>query len=220
MLLIGGTSHVGKSTLARLLADDLGWSCITTDALARHPGRPWPAPSEEVSVHYHSLSVDDLADAQWRHYQRLWPTVEALVCERLDAAPGRGLVLEGSGVLPEKVASLDVEQRVAAVWLTASPTIVKGRIHDAGGYDSADADRRFMIDQFVSRTLRYDELVRGDVAGHGLRLIAADGRSPRELATEALSPAANLAGARTSPNGLPFASAIQVLRKGRCGRGR
>ena len=53
----------------------------------------------------------------------------------------------------------------------------------AGGYDSAGADRRFMIDQLVSRTLRYDEL-----AGHGLRLIAAYGRSPRELVTEALNP--------------------------------
>lgn len=190
VLLIGGTSHVGKSTLARLLADDLGWSCISTDALARHPGRPWPAPSEEVSVHYHSLSADDLADAQWRHYQRLWPTVEALVRKRLDAAAGRGLVLEGSGVLPEAVASLDVGQGVAAAWLTGSPSLVKGRVHDAGGYESADADHRFMIDQFAGRTLRYDELVRRDVAGHGLRLIVADGRSPRELAGEALRPAA------------------------------
>ncbi len=58
----------------------------------------------------------------------------------------------------------------------------------AGGYDSAGADRRCLIDQLVSRTLRYDELVRVDVAGHGLRLIAAYGRSPRELVTEALNP--------------------------------
>ncbi len=53
VLLIGGTSHVGKSTLAARLASSLGWSTRSTDQLARHPGRPWrddasPLPADVV----------------------------------------------------------------------------------------------------------------------------------------------------------------------------
>jgi 2-phosphoglycerate kinase len=41
VILIGGSSHVGKSTLGQSLAAKLGWSYCSTDKLARHPGRPW-----------------------------------------------------------------------------------------------------------------------------------------------------------------------------------
>ncbi len=39
-ILIGGTSHAGKSTLAQSLAAKLGWNYLSTDKLARHPGKP------------------------------------------------------------------------------------------------------------------------------------------------------------------------------------
>ena len=48
ILLIGGTSHVGKSTLAQLLALKLGWNYRSTDKLARHPGRPWQPKAEDI----------------------------------------------------------------------------------------------------------------------------------------------------------------------------
>ena len=41
VILIGGSSHTGKSTAAREIAGRLGWSHLSTDSLARHPGRPW-----------------------------------------------------------------------------------------------------------------------------------------------------------------------------------
>jgi len=66
LVLIGGTSHAGKSTPARRLAGDLGWDCLSTDQLARHPGRPWradqPVP-EDVVAHYRELSDSELVDS-------------------------------------------------------------------------------------------------------------------------------------------------------------
>src|SRR5690606_41363789 len=62
VVLIGGTSHAGKSTAARAVADRLGFECRTTDRLARHPGRPWRTPVGEVpphvAEHYRALAVD------------------------------------------------------------------------------------------------------------------------------------------------------------------
>jgi 2-phosphoglycerate kinase len=40
VLLIGGTSNVGKSTVAQAVAKKLGFEVLSTDKLARHPGRP------------------------------------------------------------------------------------------------------------------------------------------------------------------------------------
>ena len=65
VLLIGGSSHVGKSTLGESLATKLGWSYHSTDKLARHPGRPWvgtngKAIPEHVVQHYKTLSVEAL----------------------------------------------------------------------------------------------------------------------------------------------------------------
>lgn len=41
VILIGGSSSVGKSPLAESLAAKLGWTYISTDKLARNPGGPW-----------------------------------------------------------------------------------------------------------------------------------------------------------------------------------
>ena len=103
VVLIGGTSHVGKSTVALALADELGWRHVSTDRLARHPGRPWTTDRPHVHEHYATLTVAELTAAQLAHYERMWPLVEELVRDAL--APGRGgLVLEGSGVWPDRVA--------------------------------------------------------------------------------------------------------------------
>jgi 2-phosphoglycerate kinase len=112
VILIGGASGVGKSTTARSLAARLGWDCISTDRLARHPGRPWTADPRQDPVpdhvlgHYRALSVEELATRLLRHYEQLWPTVAALII-RLASNPGSTrLVLEGSGILPDGVATL------------------------------------------------------------------------------------------------------------------
>jgi 2-phosphoglycerate kinase len=44
VVLIGGTSNVGKSTVAQAVAERLGFEYLSTDELARHPGRPWRTP--------------------------------------------------------------------------------------------------------------------------------------------------------------------------------
>jgi cytidylate kinase len=51
LLLIGGSSHLGKTTLAQSLASYLGWNYCSTDKLARHPGRPWQVNSKEIPQH-------------------------------------------------------------------------------------------------------------------------------------------------------------------------
>jgi predicted kinase len=62
VVLIGGTSNVGKSTVADEVAARLRFERWSTDSLARHPGRPWRTDGDELpphaAEHYRDLTVD------------------------------------------------------------------------------------------------------------------------------------------------------------------
>jgi predicted kinase len=176
VLLIGGTSNVGKSTVARMVAERLGTEHRSTDYLARHPGRPWRTTEREVpphvAEHYSTLAVDELISSVLGHYARLWPRIEELV----DTADG--LVLEGSALWPARVATLDVP----AVWLTAAESTIRDRIHADGAYATATVDERALMDKFLARSVRFQQLVLADVERLGLRRVEVDGRSVAEVA--------------------------------------
>lgn len=181
-LLIGGTSNVGKSTVAEVVAARLGVEHRSTDLLARHPGRPWRTVDWEVPPHvvehYSTLAVDELISSVLGHYERLWPRIEEL------ARTADGLVLEGSAIWPERVAKLT---GVRSVWLTADDATIRDRIRDGGGYANATGDERALMDKFLARSVRFQQLMLADVKRLGLRRVEVDGRSVNEIADAVLA---------------------------------
>ncbi|PWI20295.1 hypothetical protein DI272_03750 [Streptomyces sp. Act143] len=188
MLLIGGTSHTGKSTVARAAAERLGFAYRPTDLLARHPGRPWRTPEREVpphvAEHYGTLGVDELIRSVLDHYARLWPRIEEIVTEHA-RGDGPGLVLEGSALWPGRVAALDVPH-TEAVWLTADDEVLADRMHASARYAAATAEERQLVDTFLARTRRFQQLMRESVDAAGLRRIDTSGRSVPDLVEEIL----------------------------------
>ncbi|WP_432005312.1 AAA family ATPase [Streptomyces parvus] len=192
VVLIGGTSNTGKSTVAGAVAERLGFEHRSTDGLARHPGRPWRTPEREVpphvAEHYGTLTTDELIASVLAHYERLWPRIEELITDHArDGAPG--LVLEGSALWPERVARLTAP-RTAAVWLTADDTVVRDRVRAAGRYEEATEGERLLIDRFLARTDRYQALMVDAVDALGLDRIDVGGRTVAELADAVLTAAA------------------------------
>ncbi|WP_181387078.1 AAA family ATPase [Streptomyces sp. Act143] len=188
VLLIGGTSHTGKSTVARAAAERLGFAYRPTDLLARHPGRPWRTPEREVpphvAEHYGTLGVDELIRSVLDHYARLWPRIEEIVTEHA-RGDGPGLVLEGSALWPGRVAALDVPH-TEAVWLTADDEVLADRMHASARYAAATAEERQLVDTFLARTRRFQQLMRESVDAAGLRRIDTSGRSVPDLVEEIL----------------------------------
>lgn len=172
VLLIGGTSHVGKSTLGKAISEKLNWSYLSTDSLARHPGRPWKTLPEtvpkDVQEHYLSLSTEALFVDVIGHYERVWP----LVTDKIAALPlGPGLVIEGSALWPDLVASLP-DETVSAVWLTASDDLLKRRIYSESGFARADKLQRELITKFLERTLYFNRRMIERISHLNLRVIS------------------------------------------------
>lgn len=186
VLLIGGSSHSGKSTLAAALAGRLGWTQRSTDSLARHPGRPWRAPPDAVPLHvaehYLQLTADERMASVQAHYQGQWPTIEALIQAHAQDPAAERLVLEGSALWPSNVAALR-GPAVAAVWLTAADALFEARIRAGSGYATADARGRAMIDAFLERTLAFNRAMLAEVERLGLAAVVVD----RAMTVEALA---------------------------------
>ncbi len=192
VILIGGTSNVGKSTVARSVAEKLGFEFLSTDGLAQHPGRLWKTPEWAVPTHvvehYRSLTVDELITSVLSHYERLWPRIEDLITAHATKGHGRkGLVLEGSALWPVRVAGMRIP-RTAAVWLTTDDSVVRARIHAAGCYEAATDEEQLLMDKFLARTERYQTLMIDAIDRLGLdRIDAGSGQSATELADTVLA---------------------------------
>lgn len=186
VFLIGGTSHTGKSTLANALAAQLGWIARSTDFLARHPGRPWKMPPQvvppHVVEHYRSLPVPDLIADVLRHYrQNVWPQIESMVRAHATDLSSDHLILEGSAVLPERVATLSYEN-VAAIWLIASHELLARRIYAESQYTKKSPAEQELIDKFIQRTWAYNDLMREEVQRLGFACLVEDAKtSPEDL---------------------------------------
>jgi 2-phosphoglycerate kinase len=167
VFLIGGTSHVGKSTFARRLASQLGWNYLSTDQFARHPGRPWrddqKALPDDVVEHYSNLTTDALVDSVLNHYAlNVWPIADAIVRSHLNNPYDPSLVLEGSAILPDRVRAADYD-RVAAIWLTGTRELIKERIRRSSRYETRTAFEKRLIDSFVARSLAIDRALMASV---------------------------------------------------------
>ena len=177
VILIGGTSHVGKSTLGQRLAEDLGWNYLSTDQLARHPGRPWKAGDrevpDEVVRHYMKLSLSELTNSVLLHYRsNVWPIVDAIVKSRLNNPFDLGLVFEGSAVLPD-LYSMAEYPRVGAIWLTAADDLIAERIKLSSNYKAGSAAERRLVDAFLDRSIAFDRIVTDSAESNGQSVLDA-----------------------------------------------
>jgi hypothetical protein len=169
-ILIGGTSHVGKSSLAKAWGAELGWPVISTDGLGRHPGRPWPvgdrAVPAHVAEHYTRLSGGELLEANLEHYRNMWPLIATLVAAHAVAPRGR-LMLEGSGCWPDQVLTLSLRD-VAAIWLVATDELIARRIRRESEYEEPDEAARQLIDKFIVRSQLYNRQLLARLEALGL----------------------------------------------------
>lgn len=182
ILLIFGTSHVGKSTLARRLGRSLGLSVVSTDAMVRHPGRPWPEVRPPVAEYYSSLSDETIYWFLRVCHENTWPLVRKEIAAR--SGGGESLIFEGSALRPEFIGGLE-EGGVTAVGLHAAPAFLRARMESESRRARNDEGRQLLIDKFIARSLRDNEQIVAEAHRLGLRLVdVADAGRLDDLAAE------------------------------------
>lgn len=141
-----------------------------------------------MAEHYLSLSVDELIEDVLRHYKmNVWPLIERIVTSHSTDALSDRVIVEGSALWPESVAGLSLGN-IAAIWLTAGEDTFKRRIHEASDYPGRSARERVMVDQFLKRTVRYNEQMMDAVRRLGLASMSVeDAAGVDELAAKCLS---------------------------------
>lgn len=177
IILIGGTSHAGKSTLAQSLSTKLNWNYLSTDKLARHPGKPWIQPNknfipQHVVKHYKNLSPEALFLDVISHYEKnVLPQVEKIVCSE------EHLIIEGSALYPTLVEKLVCENGVKAIWLTGSDYLFQTRIYAESNFDNVSEDKKYLIEKFLQRTLLYNQRMMESIENLGFMYIDVESTS-------------------------------------------
>lgn len=180
IILIGGTSHAGKSTLAQNLAAKLNWNYLSTDKLARHPGKPWIQPNKKiipqhVVEHYQNLSIEALFLDVISHYEKnVLPQVEDILRSE------EYLIIEGSALYPELVKNLVYENGFKAIWLTASEQLFRNRIYKQSNFDNVGENEKYLIEKFLQRTLLYNKRMMESVENLGFMSIDVESTSTLE----------------------------------------
>ena len=139
-----------------------------------------------MAEHYLSLSVDELIKDVLHHYRvNVWPKVEEIVASHIHDPSQGGLVIEGSALWPELVATLEL-RNIAALWLTASEEVFRQRIRDESLYHSKSLRERRMIDKFLERTLVYNAQMSEIANQHGFILVDVQQSNLAELTQRCL----------------------------------
>lgn len=167
-ILIAGSSHVGKSTLAEKLAHALDRRLIATDNLARHPGRPWPKVHDPIAEYYTHLSADTLHWFLKVHHENMWPLLRQIIDAHLKTRDP--FIMEGSALRPKYIASLD-RKSFATIFLFANGDFLRERMRDAAHYDDADVVTRAIIDKFIERSLRDNSEMRVSATRLGIQVV-------------------------------------------------
>lgn len=182
-IFVTGSSHVSKTTLASRLSNRLGWNLISTDKLARHPGRPWPAVHPAVAEYYASLSSETIYWFLRMHHENMWPSIKQKI--QAEALARKPFIIEGSALRPEYIATLDFAQ-MAAVYLYADADFLQDRIHRESRYDEANEYQRLLIDKFIAQSLRDNAEMHTTTQKPGIPVVDVADASAVERVFEAL----------------------------------
>jgi len=166
IILIGGASHIGKSTLGKALSIKLKGEYIATDNLARHPGRPWSTEKDKeikphVAEHYRGLSAPELLSDVLVHYgQNVLPQViELIQTYNLN----KYLIIEGSALYPGFLINTVGSKKVRGIWLAGSYSLFKNRIFANSNFYSAGEEQKYLIYKFLERTWLYNQVMINDL---------------------------------------------------------
>lgn len=138
-----------------MVALALGRDLISTDDLARHPGRPSPTVPSESAGYYSNLSDQTIHWFLKVHHENLWPRIAQMI--DLQRQAGRPFVLEGAALRPEYMARIETGV-VLPLLLHCNHALLRKRMIAASHLEDADDATAAVIGKFIRRSVRDNEV--------------------------------------------------------------
>lgn len=193
IILLGGTSHCGKTTIAKQLSSALNLALISTDSLAKHPGRPWRGKPNQlpnhVVEHYATLTREELCVEVTKHYAKQHSNIETAVNSSLNT--DKGLIIEGSAILPEFVHQLRLNICFATWLLFDDEDVLRDRIYVSSEYYDKDISERRFIEKFTQRSIDFNAFIKAEVEKRTLSYIKVDNSLNVEILAKEILTALN-----------------------------
>jgi|TARA_B100001971_G_scaffold79513_1_gene73221 2-phosphoglycerate kinase len=194
VILIGGAPFSGKSTVARLIACELGYGCSSADAIGQalratttpesHP-ELHPMRGEDHREYCDNRPLDAMMMDAHRSHEAMWPAIEAIIGAH--ATWSHPIVIEGWALWPDRVAAIELPV-IASLWLIGDDQVLEARIRANTDHHAGASDEEAMMRAYVSRNAAYNARLAEAVARLGLPAIRVDGEtSPQDLSDLCLS---------------------------------
>ncbi len=186
VILIGGPSGAGKTTLGAALArrlgitslsvDDLVWATRAITTPTTHPGlwamnrMPWPA-------YFTDSSPATLQADTTRRHEATWPMVEAVIRKHA-ADDGAPIVIDGWHIRPSYVAGLGLDN-VWATWIIPAQQVLEARERALmPTFYGRSSDPEKMLANFLARSRWFNGLVQAEAGERGMRVLHQPGDVP------------------------------------------
>ena len=160
VILIGGSSHVGKTMVARSLIRKLGCECISLDHL------------KEAFLRSQTGSPGNADDVTMRHW--MWPFVAEIIKHAIET--GRNLIIEGCYIPVEWKESFTPCQmdHIRAVFIVMSETYIRSHFDDIGSFsDVVERRENDVLD--MDRLIACSEDFKADCIENGTFYIEING---------------------------------------------
>ena len=184
VFLIGGAPGAGKTTLGCALAARLRASSVTIDDLmtvARTATTPESHPGLYLFTgmtyleYFTDCSIDRLKSDADRQHEAVWPFVKNLIAKHFNWTT-TPIVIDGWHLRPHRVAELD-DDKIDSNWIFIDPKALEERERANVEWLQGSTDREKMFQNFMARSLWYNDLIKQEAEGQGMSVVHQEGET-------------------------------------------
>ena len=193
VILIGGAPGTGKTTLGSALAVKLGITSLSIDDL-RTAAQAVTTPESHPGLHimrgmayqeyFTNSSLEQLKTDATAQHEAVWPVVKRVISKHADW--GSAIVIDGWHLRPDKVAQLELDN-VWAAWIVVTDSVLELRERKNVNWLRSSSDPEKMLENFLARSLWYNELIRELARDFQMNILLQDGeKSVEELCRQVM----------------------------------
>lgn len=159
VILIGGSPMVGKSTIARIMASKMMWSCLSTDDIGeilQTAIKINPMCDQNYIDYYTNTDIDKLIEDIKLYHSQLQPAISRLI--DIHSTWGNPLIIEGWAIYPELLKNIDCTF-VDSVWLISDKKLLEKRLETNINFHSQTNESHKWLEKYLARSLWHNNLL-------------------------------------------------------------